>query len=75
MSEAGKMWGGRFQGELDPFFAEFQKSLTVDHVLAFADLEVNRAWSAALGRAGVLTGTDVQKVHAAIDDQIGRAHV
>lgn len=68
MSEAGKMWGGRFQGELDPFFAQFQKSLTVDHVLAFADLEVNRAWSAALGRASVLTPADVQKVHAAIDD-------
>ncbi len=68
MSQAGKMWGGRFQGELDPFFAEFQKSLTHDRVLVFADLRTNRAWSQALGRAGVLTPADVQRVHAAIDD-------
>ncbi|MCY2958068.1 MAG: argininosuccinate lyase [Planctomycetota bacterium] len=62
------MWGGRFQGELDPFFAQFQKSLTVDYALAFADLEVNRAWSSALSRASVLTPADVQAIHLAIDD-------
>ena len=68
MSEAGKMWGGRFHGELDPHFARFQQSLAVDHVLVFADLETNRAWSAALAQASVLTPADLQKVHAAIDE-------
>ena len=47
MSKDGQMWGGRFQGSLDALFAEFQKRLPVDHVLAFADLRVNRAWSTA----------------------------
>ena len=41
MSQAGKMWGGRFQGELDPFFATFQKSLTVDRVLVL-DFKTDR---------------------------------
>lgn len=68
MSKDGQMWGGRFQGSLDALFADFQKSLTVDHVLAFADLRVNRAWSAALAKAGVFTATELAKVHAAIDD-------
>ncbi len=62
------MWGGRFHGGLDAAFAAFQKSLPVDHVLAFADLQVNRAWSEALAVAGVFTAAELAKVHAAIAD-------
>jgi argininosuccinate lyase len=68
MSQAGKMWGGRFSGELDPFFAAFQRSLPVDRALAFCDLEVNAAWATALGKAGVLTPPDVARVLDAIAD-------
>ena len=68
MTEPGQMWGGRFAGRLDPAFAEFQKSLPVDHVLAFADLEVNLAWSEALAQAGVFTAPELERVCAAIDD-------
>lgn len=69
MSHApGQMWGGRFTGELDASFAAFQQSLPVDHVLAFADLRVNRAWSRALARVGVFTADELAQVHAAIDD-------
>ena len=64
----GQMWGGRFAGSLDAFFAQFQKSLTVDHVLAFADLQVNRAWSRALTKVGVFTEAELAKVHGAIED-------
>jgi len=63
-----QMWGGRFAGNLDAFFAEFQKSLPVDHVLAFADLQVNRAWSQALAAVGVFRADELAKVHAAIAD-------
>ena len=67
MSQPGQMWGGRFQGSLDPAFAEFQKSLPIDHVLAFADLETNLAWSEALAQAGIFTTDEIAKVQAAID--------
>ncbi|MBL8734578.1 MAG: argininosuccinate lyase [Planctomycetes bacterium] len=61
------MWGGRFRGTLDPMFAEFQKSLPSDHVLAFADLETNLAWSEALAAAGVFTDAELDRVRTAID--------
>jgi argininosuccinate lyase len=67
VSEPGKMWGGRFRGPLDPEFARFQRSLPVDYVLADADLDVNRAWARALGAAGVLTGDDVERIEAALE--------
>jgi len=67
VSKAGKMWGGRFSGSLHPEFEAFQKSLPVDHVLAFADLEVNHAWAGALGEAGVIGKGDVKKIRAAIE--------
>ena len=62
------MWGGRFQGGLDPWFAHFQASLPVDHVLAFADLETNRAWSRVLAAAGVITRAEAAQVRRALDD-------
>ena len=67
----GQMWGGRFAGSLDEVFAQFQKSLPVDHVLAFADLQVNRAWSRALAQVGVFTPDELARVHAAIADLAG----
>ncbi|MEO6597221.1 MAG: argininosuccinate lyase [Planctomycetota bacterium] len=63
-----QMWGGRFQGQLDPAFAEFQKSLPTDHVLAFADLETNLAWSEALTTVGVFTTEEFEQVRKAIDE-------
>jgi len=62
------MWGGRFAGELAAAFAEFQKSLPVDHVLAFADLRVNLAWSQALAKVGVFTPAELARVRDAIYD-------
>ncbi|MCU0865885.1 MAG: argininosuccinate lyase [Planctomycetes bacterium] len=62
------MWGGRFAGSLAPFFEQFQKSLPQDHVLAFADLRTNRAWSQALAKVGVFTAAELAAVHRAIDD-------
>jgi argininosuccinate lyase len=62
------MWGGRFTGRLDAAFAAFQQSLPHDHVLAFADLAVNRAWSRALAAAGVLTADEQARLEAAIGD-------
>lgn len=66
--KGGQMWGARFSGGLDPFFAEFQKSLPYDHVLAFADLEQNLVWSQALAAAGIFTPDELARVHAAIDE-------
>ncbi|MCR9243583.1 MAG: argininosuccinate lyase [bacterium] len=63
-----QMWGGRFQGGLAPEFEEFQKSLTVDHALAMADLETNLAWSEALLSAGVFDDAEQERIADAIRD-------
>ncbi|MFK7742672.1 MAG: argininosuccinate lyase [Planctomycetota bacterium] len=72
--DGGKMWGARFEGELDDQFARFQNSLPHDCELAFADLETNLAWSEALADAGVLSDADVQKITVAVDELAASWH-
>ena len=74
MSDSGKMWGARFQGELDPQFAQFQDSLEHDIALAFADLDTNLAWSEALAGAGVLSDDDFDQIAAVIEDLAANWH-
>lgn len=50
-----KLWGGRFSGELDPFFASFNASFRFDRRLLQADLRASRIQALALARAGVIT--------------------
>ncbi len=61
-----KLWGGRFSGSLDPFFAEFNRSLPYDRRLFDQDLDGSIAWAKALGEAGVLKKTEVSKLQRAI---------
>ncbi len=74
MSDSGKMWGARFEGELDPQFASFQDSLEHDITLAFADLETNLAWSGALVGAGIFSDEDFEKIAAVIEDLASQWH-
>jgi argininosuccinate lyase len=50
-----KLWGGRFVSDEDPFFAEFNDSLSFDRELLEDDIEGSRAYARALERAGVFT--------------------
>ncbi len=50
-----KLWGGRFAAEEDPFFAEFNDSLSFDRELLEADIEGSTAYARALERAGIFT--------------------
>ena len=51
----GKLWGGRFTSDEDPFFAEFNNSLSFDRQLLEVDIEGSLAYARALERAGVLS--------------------
>lgn len=57
-----KLWGGRFTSEEDPFFAEFNDSLSFDRELLEADIEGSMAYARALERAGVFTRKERLKV-------------
>lgn len=62
------LWGGRFEGEADPLFREFNDSLRFDYRLARHDIEGSIAWARALGRAGVLTDGEVESLATALGE-------
>ncbi|MCI0338666.1 MAG: argininosuccinate lyase, partial [Acidobacteria bacterium] len=54
--------GGRFSGETDRHFAEFNASFNFDRRLIFADLRACAVHAQALGRAGVIEGREVEAI-------------
>ncbi|MCA8980619.1 MAG: argininosuccinate lyase [Planctomycetes bacterium] len=61
-----KLWGGRFEGGLDPFFEAFNRSLGFDCRLLAQDVAGSRAWAAALSKAGVLTKDERAQLDAGL---------
>ena len=66
MSEK-KLWGGRFSGEADPQFAEFNRSFPFDRRLFEVDLRASIAYSAALGRAGVVSAAEASTIRHGLE--------
>jgi argininosuccinate lyase len=57
-----KLWGGRFTGQADAGFAEFNSSFAFDRRLIDADIEASLAHAEALVAAGVLTESEAGKI-------------
>jgi argininosuccinate lyase len=66
MSEK-KLWGGRFQGEADPQFAEFNRSFPFDRRLFEVDIRASIAYCAALERAGVVSPAEASKIREGLE--------
>src|SRR5215207_5063937 len=66
MAESKKLWGGRFEGELDPGFAEFNKSFRFDRRLFEADVTASIAYCQALENAGVITSAEGTQIRDAL---------
>jgi len=75
MSESKKLWGGRFKGEPDPVFAEFNNSFRFDRRLFEADVLASIAYCQALEGAGVLNAEEGSQIRSALDSILekGRA--
>src|SRR5437660_1278135 len=56
------LWGGRFKGNADPGFAEFNRSFSFDRRLFVADVRSSIAHCEGLLGAGVLTPDDATKI-------------
>ena len=67
MSESKKLWGGRFEGKIDPGFAEFNNSYRFDRRLFDADVTASIAYCEALVNAGVITGEEGNQIRNALD--------
>ena len=67
MSESKKLWGGRFEGKIDPGFAEFNNSYRFDRRLFEADVAASIAYCDALVKAGVITADEGSQIGNALD--------
>ncbi len=65
MSE--KAWGGRFEEELDPVAARFSASVDVDKRLAPEDIRGSIAHARMLGRRGIISAEDADKIVAGLE--------
>jgi argininosuccinate lyase len=54
-----KLWGGRFEKEMDALLETFNASIGFDWRLYEADIRGSIAYARALGRLGLLTGAEV----------------
>jgi argininosuccinate lyase len=68
-----KLWGGRFTGEADAGFAEFNRSFPFDRRLFAADVRASAAHAEALREAGALSEADAESIKRALGAMLARA--
>src|ERR1041385_5891689 len=61
------LWGGRFEGGIDPGFAEFNNSYRFDRRLFEADVTASIAYCDALVNAGVINTAEGSQIKTALD--------
>jgi argininosuccinate lyase len=57
-----KLWGGRFEGDLDPFMAIFNASIHFDTRLWKADIQGSAAYADALHSVGILSAEEKEQI-------------
>ena len=69
------LWGGRFTGEADPDFSEFNSSFAFDCRLFAADVRASVAHCDGLARAAVLTAAEAEQIRSALNQilELGRS--
>ncbi len=66
------LWGGRFSGETDRGFAEFNRSFGFDRRLFAVDVRASIAHCDGLAGAGVLTGAESNEIKSALKQILDR---
>jgi argininosuccinate lyase len=62
-----KLWGGRFTGETDEQFAQFNASFRFDRRLFEVDVRGSLAYAEALRQASVLTSDEAEKIKTGLE--------
>lgn len=68
MNQVKNLWGGRFKGESDEGFAEFNSSFSFDRRLLEVDVRASIAYCEALRAAAVLTDDEARRITAALHE-------
>jgi len=61
------LWGGRFSESTDEFVQAFTASVQFDQRMATQDIQCSRAHARMLGRCGILSEDDVDKILTGLD--------
>src|SRR5207249_11118474 len=69
------LWGGRFKGETDPAFAEFNSSFGLDRRLFAVDVQACMAHCNGLKTAVVLTNSESDRFKSALQQIVEDGHV
>jgi argininosuccinate lyase len=67
-----KLWGGRFEGKIDPGFAEFNNSYRFDRRLFEADVTASIAYAEALVKAGVIEDEEGREIRNSLAEILKR---
>ncbi|MBA3805984.1 MAG: argininosuccinate lyase, partial [Acidobacteria bacterium] len=67
------MWGGRFKGEADPRFVEFNRSFSFDRRMFEMDVRASIAHCEGLRGAGLLTGAEAAQIASGLRTILKRA--
>ena len=73
MSDTRKLWGGRFKGQGDPAFVEFNRSFGFDRRLLAADIRASIAHCHGLMGANVLTADEADEIEDGLRTILERA--
>ncbi|HEX8339174.1 MAG TPA: argininosuccinate lyase, partial [Pyrinomonadaceae bacterium] len=73
MSEAKKLWGGRFTGQIDPGFARYNRSFGFDRRLFEADVRGSLAHCEGLRAGGVLGDEEAGVIRRGLGELLARA--
>ncbi len=61
-----KAWEGRFKEKMDEFFENFSESVSFDHILALYDIKLNKVYSEALNKLGIISDDELQEIYKAL---------
>jgi len=67
MTKSKNLWGGRFEGKIDPGFAAFNNSFRFDRRLFEVDVAASIAYATALVNADVITADEGDQIRTALD--------
>src|SRR5256714_893778 len=73
MNESKNLWGGRFTGQADERFVEFNRSFGFDRRLFEADVRASLAHCEGLRGAGVLTNAEAERIKNGLQTILKRA--
>jgi argininosuccinate lyase len=71
MGISDKTWGGRFSGDTDNRVEAFTESISFDRRLYRHDVRASQAHARMLGKVGLLTGDEADRIVKTLDDIAG----